>query len=291
MPGAEVIERPLHAVLIGSGPPLVLIHGLTVRGEMYAPIVPALARRYRLVIPDLRGQGASGSLPGPFTPEQLTTDLAGLLRHLGLRQTAVLGYSQGGPIAMQLLHDHPDLIARLILVCTYAFNMATRRERFEGRLMPWMFRILGPRLIGQMMKGPNMTGGRPLTKEQAKWVAGLVAGTPRKTAVRLAQGAMAFDGRSWLTPVSVPTLIITGAEDRAVPPHHGAMLARGIPGGHLVAVAGAGHFLICTHPDELVQIIEDWLADSPPPSPPRGGRERLRSQLTAGERAGNDLAS
>jgi 3-oxoadipate enol-lactonase len=265
MPGAEVIERPLRAALIGDGPPLVLVHGLVVSGEMYAPIVPALARRYRLVIPDLRGQGASGSLPGPFTPEHLTNDLAGLLRHLGLRRAPVLGYSEGGPVAMQLLHDHPDLVARLILVCTYAFNMATRRERFEGRLMPWMFRILGPRLIGQMIKGANVTGGKPLTKEQAVWLAALVAETPRKTAARLAQGAMAFDGRPWLTHIGVPTLIITGAEDKAVPPHHGAMLAGGIPGAPLVEVAGAGHFLICTHPDELVQIIEDWLAEVPPP--------------------------
>jgi pimeloyl-ACP methyl ester carboxylesterase len=150
MHGAEVIERPLHAVLIGNGPPLVLLHGLAVSGEMYAPIVPALARSYRLLIPDLRGQGASASLPGPYTPEQLTTDLAGLLRHLGLRRAAVLGYSQGGPIALQLVHDRPDLVGRLILVCSYAFNMASRRERFEGRLVPWMFRILGPRLIGQV---------------------------------------------------------------------------------------------------------------------------------------------
>jgi 3-oxoadipate enol-lactonase len=281
MPGAEVIESPLHAVLIGDGPPLVLVHGLTVSAEMYAPIVPALARHHRLVISDLRGQGASRSLPGPFTPEQLTNDLAGLLRHLGLRRAAVLGYSQGGPIAMQLLHDHPDLVARLILVCTYAFNMATRRERFEGRLMPWMFRLLGPRLIGQMIKGANMTGGKPLTKEQAAWLAALVAETPRKTAGRLAQGAMAFDGRPWLPNIGVPTLIITGAEDKAVPPHHGATLARGIPGAPLVAVAGAGHFLICTHPDELVQIIEDWLADFPPPQPsPSRGEGKADAKLT-----------
>ncbi len=266
MAGVEVIEPPLHAALIGGGPPLVLVHGLAVSGEMFAPIVPALARSHRLVIPDLRGQGASGSLPGPFTPQQLTNDLAGLLRNLGLRRAAVLGYSQGGPIAMQLLHDHPDLVGRLILVCTYAFNMATRRERFEGRLAPWMFRILGPRRMGQMIKGA--LGGTPLTKEQAEWIAALVAETPRKAAVRLAQGAMAFDGRSWLANIGVPSLVITGAEDKAVPVHHGAMLARGIPGAHLVEVAGAGHFLICTHPQELVQIVEDWFGQTEKTGPP-----------------------
>jgi len=70
MQGAEVVARPLHAVLIGEGSPLVLVHGLMVSGEMFAPIVPALARRHRLVIPDLRGHGVSASLPGPYTPTQ-----------------------------------------------------------------------------------------------------------------------------------------------------------------------------------------------------------------------------
>jgi len=53
-----------------------------------------------------------------------------------------------------------------------------------------------------------------------------------------------------------------GPEDRAVPPHHAAMLALGIPGARMVQVAGAGHFLICSHPEELVQIIESWFADT-----------------------------
>lgn len=260
MPGAEVVKEPLYAVTIGDGPPLVLLHGLVISGEMYAPIVPTLAHHHRLIIPDLRGQGASASLPGPFTPVQQTDDLAALLRHLEVRQPTVLGYSQGGPIAQQLAHDHRDLVGGLILVCTYAFNMATRRERFEGRLAPWMFRILGTRRAVQMAAG--MAGGKPMTKEQAAWIIGLVAGTPRKAAVQLHRAAMDFDGRGWLGEISVPTLVITGAEDKAVPPHHGTMLADGIPGARLVEVAGAGHFLICTHPAEMVQIIESWLTET-----------------------------
>jgi pimeloyl-ACP methyl ester carboxylesterase len=193
---------------------------------------------------------------------KLAADLAGLSRKLGLRRAAVLGYSQGGPIALHLVHDHPDLVGRLILACGYAFNMATGRERFEGWLMPWMFRIFGPRLIGQMSTVANVSGGRALTKEQANWRAGLMAETPRRAAVPLSEGAMAFDGRPWLPEIDVPTLVVAGAEDRGVPPHHAAMLALGIPGARTVQVAGGGHFLICSHPEELVQIIESWFADT-----------------------------
>ena len=91
----------------------------------------------------------------------------------------MLGYSQGGPVALQLARDHPGLVGRLVLACTYAFNMASRRERVEGFLMPWMFRILGPRRLGAFVRRrPGITGGKPLTRQQAEFVAGLIAETP-----------------------------------------------------------------------------------------------------------------
>jgi pimeloyl-ACP methyl ester carboxylesterase len=144
-------------------------------------------------------------------------------------------------------------------VCTYAFNMLSRRERVEGFLMPWMFRLSGPRWIGALARRrPGMTGGKPLTKEQAEFVAGLIAETPRAAGAALAKAAMAFDGRPWLADVAMPTLVVAGAEDCAVPAHHARMLAGGIAGATLQEVADAGHMLIYTHPSELVSIIRGW---------------------------------
>jgi len=130
----------------------------------------------------------------------------------------VLGYSQGGPIALQLVHDHPDLVGRLILACTCAFNMATLEERLEGWLLPWMLLLLGPGFLGKVARFANVTGGKRLTPEQANWISRLMAEPPRQTAASLARGTMAFDGRPWLRRVEVPTLIVAGAEDKAVPP-------------------------------------------------------------------------
>ena len=136
LPGAKVIDKPLHAVVLGEGPSLVLVHGLLVSGEMYAPVVPALAEHHRLIVPDLRGMGASRILPGPYTPVQQAADLAELLRRLDVSRAAVLGTSQGGPVSMQLLHDHSDVVGRLILVCTYAYNLESIREKIEGSSCP-----------------------------------------------------------------------------------------------------------------------------------------------------------
>jgi len=91
----------------GSGPPLLLVHGLTVTGEMFNPVIDHLATKHRVIVPDLRGHGRSRHLPPPYTAGQLAADLTLLLDHLGIDPTAVLGYSQGGAIAQQLVLDHP----------------------------------------------------------------------------------------------------------------------------------------------------------------------------------------
>jgi 3-oxoadipate enol-lactonase len=86
----------------GSGPPLLLVHGVMITGEMFAPVVEHFAMQHRVIVPDLRGHGRSRDLPLPYTVPQLASDLARLLDHLDIDSAAVLGYSQGGAIAQQL---------------------------------------------------------------------------------------------------------------------------------------------------------------------------------------------
>ena len=75
---------------------------------MFEPVIKHLASRYRLIVPDLRGHGRSWELLPPYTTEQLASDLARLLDHLDIESTVVLGYSQGGAIAQQLVLDFPN---------------------------------------------------------------------------------------------------------------------------------------------------------------------------------------
>src|SRR5438034_7239621 len=85
----------------GSGPPLLLVHGLMVTGEMFYPVIEHFATRHRVIVPDLRGHGRSRGMPPLYNAAQLASDLARLLDHFGIDSTAVLGYSQGGAIAQQ----------------------------------------------------------------------------------------------------------------------------------------------------------------------------------------------
>src|SRR5438128_623148 len=140
----------------GSGPPLLLVHGLMVSGEMFQPVIEQLATRHRVIVPDLRGHGRSRGLPPPYTAAQLASDLARLLDHLGIDSTAVLGYSQGGAIAQQLVLNYPQRCERLVLACTYAYNMATPREWLEGHLAPLLIRVLGLRRLAMLVVSPGL---------------------------------------------------------------------------------------------------------------------------------------
>jgi 3-oxoadipate enol-lactonase len=244
----------------GSGPPLLLVHGLMVSGEMFAPVVDDFASRYRVIVPDLRGHGRSRALGRPYTVARLADDLARLLDHLGIGAAAVLGYSQGGAVAQQLALDHPARCSRLVLACTYAFNMATLRERLEGHVAPVLIRALG---MGRFARLVVAQGAKDLGQERGAWLAGLMAKQDGALMTSAWREAMAFDSRRRLAEIRCPTLILAGSRDDAVPMHHARMLHEGIAGSRLVVVDGASHTLIWTHPEALVRATDELL---------RGGR-------------------
>jgi pimeloyl-ACP methyl ester carboxylesterase len=240
----------------GSGAPLLLVHGLMVTGDMFAPVVGQFAKRHRVIVPDLRGHGRSRRLPPPYTAAQLASDLSHLLDHLGIGSTAVLGYSQGGAIAQQLALDSPKLCSRLVLACTYAFNMASFREQLEGRLMPHLIRALGMRRLAEIVMS---LGARDLDNQRRNWLIDLIADQDPKLMLTAWNEMLAFDSRRRLSEIKCPTLVIAASGDTAVPIHHAKMLHDGIAGSQLVIIPSAGHSLIWTHPDGFVRVTGEFL--------------------------------
>ena len=255
MSSALASSELLYFTERGSGPPLLLVHGLMVTGEMFEPVIEHFATRHRVIVPDLRGHGRSRGLPPPYTAAQLASDLARLLDHLGIDSTAVLGYSQGGAIAQQLVLDHPRRCDRLVLACTYAFNMATTREWLEGHLAPVLIRVLGMRRFAGLISQAT----KQLGKERADWLSGLIADQDQKLMLTAWRETMAFDSRKRLAEIRCPTLVIAGSNDVGVPIHHAKMLHDGIPGSQLVMIDGADHALIWTHSDEFMRVTDEFL--------------------------------
>lgn len=255
MSSAGAPSNVLYFTERGAGPPLLLVHGLMVTGEMFKPVIEHLATRHRVIVPDLRGHGRSRGLPPPYTAVQLASDLLLLLDHLGVDSTAVLGYSHGGTIAQQLALDHPTRCDRLVLACTYAFNMATPREWLEGHLAPLLLHAFGTRGMAKFVT----LASTQLDKERAHWLGSMIADQDPKLMVTAWREMMAFDSRRRLAEIACPTLIAAASNDRGVPVHHAKMLHDGIAGSQLVIVDGADHALIFTHPEEFLRMIDEFL--------------------------------
>jgi pimeloyl-ACP methyl ester carboxylesterase len=256
--------------IVGTGEPLLLLHGLLARGEMFDPLVELLQNDFRMIIPDLRGHGQSGDLPGPYDVAALTADLDAMLAHPGFERCAVLGYSHGGAVAQQLAHTRPQRVSKLLLGCTYACNVATFRERMEARIFHFLLRIISPRTLARLFikaSKPRPGGKVELNEAQAAWLRDVI-GSNRAAAMRGAvHGLITFDSRPWLKDLKVPTLVVGATHDDAVPRHHYDTLANGIPGARGVLVERAGHTLIWTHTHEFATIIQtQWAASAASPA-------------------------
>jgi len=243
----------------GDGEPLLLLHGLLVAGEMFDPLVDLLQNDFHIVIPDLRGHGRSGDLSGPYDVPSLAADLDGVLDHAGFEDGTVLGYSHGGAVAQQLAHTRPARVDKMILACTYACNVATKRERIEAGVLLTLLTLFTPRTIGNLVvrpSKPKSAGEIGLNKTQADWLRALMAANRARPMRGAARGLATFDSRPWLGEIRVPTLVVGGTHDVAVPQHHFDMLVNGIPEARGALVERAGHTLIWTHTRELARIVQ-----------------------------------
>jgi pimeloyl-ACP methyl ester carboxylesterase len=117
----------------GSGPPLLLLHGggSTVQTS-FGTIIPALARTHHVIAPEQQALGHSGDRPGPPSFEQMADDTAALLARLGVTNADVLGFSNGGLVAMQLAMRHPRLVRRLIICSAFYAHSGMPPQFWRG---------------------------------------------------------------------------------------------------------------------------------------------------------------
>jgi pimeloyl-ACP methyl ester carboxylesterase len=99
----------------GNGPPLVLLHGLGRRWQVFLPLIPALSLRWRIFAPDFRGHGRSGRVPRGYRGQQYAEDVARFLRDRVQEPAVVFGHSLGGMVGMWVACHHPELVRALIL--------------------------------------------------------------------------------------------------------------------------------------------------------------------------------
>jgi pimeloyl-ACP methyl ester carboxylesterase len=245
---------------IGTGSPLLLLHGLGMAGDAFRLMEPVLGDACRLIMPDLRGHGRSQHLPTPHMTEAMTADLVFTLDALGIDTIHVLGHSHGGAVAQVLARDYPERVRLLLLVSTYPVQLLTWWQRMLGEPAPPVIRVFGTQPGAWTVRWLHTAGGgRRMSPQAATLCASMVATTDRQHLADALRWAKEFDSCSWLGRLHVPTVIIHGEEDYVVVPEQARMLADGIPGARLQFLPRGGHALPLSHPIELAELVAAWL--------------------------------
>lgn len=271
----------LFVEVIGTGPPLLLMHGGP--GADHYTMLPFrdLADRHTLIFYDHRCNGRSTGAPvTSMTWENLTADADALRERLGVERWDVVGHSFGGHVALEYALRYPHRLAHLVLLDTGGDSRWSRQNapellarrgysakqvelarrwfngRFEPReMLPMLMRIghaysyrRGLRLV-LLTARELMEGWRAKMRPEAL----IFAGT------QLLRGWSVMDR---LGEIQVATLVIAGRDDFIFPPEHQAQLAAGIPNARLEIIERAGHNPHSERTDEVMKTVEAFLSES-----------------------------
>lgn len=267
----------------GEGKPLLLIEGLGYSSWMWFKQIPAFSREYKVIVFDNRGVGNTDKPDIEYTIEMMADDAAGLLKVLGEDSAHVLGVSMGGFIAEELALRYPHIVRSLVLVST-SFGESNRMP-LASNLWNGFVKLLGlmPDVLEFSGKGSvPMINSFGLSPEKRIRYGLSLAFTPeyfethteevdRIVDWRLANpqpsyawkrqliAGMSFDAADRVCQIKAPTLVITGSEDRIVPPEVSMRLAERIPTSKFAALEGTGHLLFIEEAEEFNSIVLNLL--------------------------------
>jgi pimeloyl-ACP methyl ester carboxylesterase len=246
---ADVNGINLYYETHGTGKPLILLHGGLGSGEMFGPLLPALAANHKVIAVDLQGHGRTADVDRPLSIETMANDIAALIGHLGLEKPDVMGYSLGGGVAMLTAIRHPEVVGRLVSV-----SANIRRSAIYPEMLVQQGQV-GPD-AAEFMKDTPMY-------ELYQRVAPRPEDFGRLLGKIGAAMAVDFDYTEEVRGLKVPTLIVAADADMAPPSHYveifalldggqrdGGWMGEGRPkGGHALAILpGLTHYNIFASP-------------------------------------------
>ncbi len=274
----------IHVVERGSGPAVVLLHGIGLSAAVWVGQIADLSADHRVVAVDLRGHGAStvghdGFLsrrPRAGGLSRLAEDLAQVLAALSLERAVVVGHSVGAMVCLQYLHDAGSAsvqrrVSALGLVsCGGGPFLAvpgwSRTARVVGALTPAGVLLLDrlgidvlPSRDLRWWAGRLGFGGDPLP-EQVYATEALIRATPVRTLTSLGAAVGLFDIPAALLDVALPMLVVVGRKDRLTPVRHARALVPALGDAHVVVLDGAGHMVMLERRAELSELLADLAA-------------------------------
>ena len=260
----------VHAIEKGEGRPLVLLHGITLRADVWSPQFHQLTDRFRVIAVDLRGHGTSRAGDAGFGIPRLGDDLATLLTELDLRDAVLVGHSMGGMTVMQFCGDHADVlderVAGLVFVATRAHQVfppyldrGARRLAARGQSIVDRGDALPHRATVSTQAARLAFGDQP-SKRAVELVAEMGRSIPPEALLPSLSGLIEHDAREALKATATPSLVIVGTRDLLTPVPSASHLAHLLPDSELVVLPRAGHQLMQERPDELAELLDAFVA-------------------------------
>ncbi len=228
---------------VGSGPDVVvLLHGFPFTSEMWSPQLESVSDRYRVIAPDFRGYGGSGPSPAGYTMARLADDVDDLLGSLGIERAIVGGLSMGGYVAFELYRRHPERVSGLLLADTRpdpdSDEARANRARMATLVRDEGMSVLVEQLVPKLLS-PQTRAQRPEVERRLRAMMG--SASPAAIAHALAAMADRDDSRPLLAHISVPTLVLAGADDQLTPPEESRIWSAQIAAAAFAVIEGAGH--------------------------------------------------
>ncbi|MFF6996160.1 alpha/beta fold hydrolase [Streptomyces sp. NPDC008313] len=241
-----------------SVPPLVLIHGHPFDRTMWDPQIAAFSPTRRVVAPDLRGYGASPVVPGVTPLATFAEDIAALLDALGVDRFVLAGLSMGGQIAMECYRQFPERVRGLVLADTFpaAETPAGRKSRNDmaDRLLREGMRGYADEVLFDMV-APYADA------DVAAHVRRMMTGAPPEGAAAALRGrAERPDYRELLTRVTVPALVVVGADDTYTPVADAEAMHAALPDSTLRVIDSAAHLPNLERPAEFDGALAEFLS-------------------------------
>lgn len=256
-----VVDAPLAHLRWGdAGPPVVLLHGIGGGREGWASTGAALAAAgFRAFALDQPGYGLSPTIE-PFDLAGMAAAVARLITWTGETSAIVVGHSMGGMVAQELAARTPACVRALVLAATSpAFGPSDgewQRNFLASRFAPLDAGQGMAGLAAQLVPTMAAQGADPSRLAAAQ---ALMAGVPETTYRRALAALVRFDRRDALARIGVPTLVITGDEDRTAAPEVARRMAARIPGAAVEILPATGHLLMLEQPAAFDRVLLDFL--------------------------------
>jgi 3-oxoadipate enol-lactonase len=235
-----------------DAPALLLINSLGSSLEMWEPLVPALAGRFRVIRYDLRGHGRSPVPPGPYDLADLGADALALLDRLGVDRAHVCGLSLGGMVAMWVAAHEPSTVDRLVLCCTSArLGPPEAWAERAGAVREGGTAAVADAVLGRWLT-PGYAARHP---DRVRDLRAMLVATPAQGYADCCGVIERMDLRGDLGAIDAPTLVIAGADDPATPPSHAEEIVAGIRDAQLWVLPDAAHLAAAERPEAVSALV------------------------------------